>query len=407
MKALCLFANEFPYGNWEAYLETEVKYYDEFDKVYIFALQLRKEHAKTIRKMPDNCIVIPIRYAPRWKYFLNSFRVLTDQNLYKELGILRKKHRLNIRKIIDLFVFLSRSDYEMRIIRKSIKHEDIKNAIFYSYRFEYQPYVAILLRKKLRLNNKIIARAHRYDLYEERRTHKYIPCREILLENIDAVYPCSEDGTEYLQKRFPEYKDRVSVRYLGTIAHNREKFERSSRLRLVSCSNVVPVKRLDLIIAALKEITNVRVIWTHFGDGILLNEIKKLAKQLPENIETDFRGNLKNSDLMKVYEKEQFDLFINVSSSEGIPVSIMEAMSFGIPCIATDVGGTKEIVTDGYNGRLLRSDFNNADFVEAINCYLKMDKDTVYNLRKNVYSFWEGKYNAETNYSEFVKELPL
>ena len=175
---------------------------------------------------------------------------------------------------------------------------------------------------------------------------------------------------------------------------------------MVSCSNVVPVKRLDLIIAALKEITNVRVIWTHFGDGILLNEIKKLAKQLPENIETDFRGNLKNSDLMKVYEKEQFDLFINVSSSEGIPVSIMEAMSFGIPCIATDVGGTKEIVTDGYNGRLLRSDFNNADFVEAINWYLKMDKDTVYNLRKNVYSFWEGKYNAETNYSEFVKELP-
>ena len=82
-------------------------------------------------------------------------------------------------------------------------------------------------------------------------------------------------------------------------------------------------------------------------------------------------------------------------------------MSFGIPCIATDVGGTKEIVTDGYNGRLLRSDFNNADFVEAINWYLKMDKDTVYNLRKNVYSFWEGKYNAETNYSEFVKELPL
>lgn len=46
MKRLCLFTNEFPYGSWEAYLETEVKYYDKFDDVLIFSLQLRREHSK-------------------------------------------------------------------------------------------------------------------------------------------------------------------------------------------------------------------------------------------------------------------------------------------------------------------------------------------------------------------------
>lgn len=46
MKTLCLFTNEFPYGTWEAYLETEVKFYDQFDKVYVFALQLRKRTFK-------------------------------------------------------------------------------------------------------------------------------------------------------------------------------------------------------------------------------------------------------------------------------------------------------------------------------------------------------------------------
>ena len=46
MKTLCLFTNEFPYGTWEAYLETEVKFYDQFDKVYVFALQLRKNIQK-------------------------------------------------------------------------------------------------------------------------------------------------------------------------------------------------------------------------------------------------------------------------------------------------------------------------------------------------------------------------
>lgn len=405
MRILCLFANEFPYGYWEAYLETEIKYYDKFDKVFIFALQLRKEHAKTIRQIPENCIVIPVWYAAKWKYLINSFCVLTDENLYKEIRILRKKHQLNLKNVIDLFVFLSRANYEARIILKSIQHSDLENAVFYSYRFEYQPYVALLLRNRLGQHNIIIARAHRYDLYEERRPHKYIPCREILLENIDAVYPCSEDGTEYLQRKFSKYKDCIDVRFLGTCRHNKCQFEKDTTLRLVSCSNVVPVKRLDLIIDALKYVTEVNVRWTHFGDGVMLDEVKKLAEQLPENVVTDFRGNIKNDELMRIYEKESFDLFVNVSSSEGIPVSIMEAMSFGIPCIATDVGGSGEIVIDRYNGILLKDDFRIQDFIQALDWYLKMDSNTILELRKNVYLSWERKYNAETNYTEFVEEL--
>ena len=174
---------------------------------------------------------------------------------------------------------------------------------------------------------------------------------------------------------------------------------------MVSCSNVVPVKRLDLIIDALKYVTEVNVRWTHFGDGVMLDEVKKLAEQLPENVVTDFRGNIKNDELMRIYEKESFDLFVNVSSSEGIPVSIMEAMSFGIPCIATDVGGSGEIVIDRYNGILLKDDFRIQDFIQALDWYLKMDSNTILELRKNVYLSWERKYNAETNYTEFVEEL--
>ena len=43
-----------------------------------------------------------------------------------------------------------------------------------------------------------------------------------------------------------------------------------------------------------------------------------------------------------VYKRQAqpYHVFLNVSSSEGVPVSIIEAMSFGIPCIATNVGGT-------------------------------------------------------------------
>ena len=45
--------------------------------------------------------------------------------------------------------------------------------------------------------------------------------------------------------------------------------------------------------------------------------------------------------------KQEFDLFMNVSSSEWLPVSIMEAFSFVIPALVTAVGGNPEIVQEG------------------------------------------------------------
>lgn len=258
---------------------------------------------------------------------------------------------------------------------------------------------------KTEKDNKIISRAHRYDLYEEFRKNKYIPCRELLIKNLDAVYPCSEDGTCYLQSRFPKYKNKIKTRFLGTLGCGQKKYNKEDELRIVSCSNVVPVKRLDLIVETLQHILDINIKWTHFGDGIMMNQIKEMSRELPENIKIDFRGNVKNSDLLEVYKNNQFDLFLNVSLSEGIPVSIMEALSFGIPCIATDVGGTKEIVIDGYNGWLLKKDFKEEQLVNIIRNYCNLNNEQILKLRECAYESWKEKYNAKKNYTTFVDKL--
>ena len=67
-------------------------------------------------------------------------------------------------------------------------------------------------------------------------------------------------------------------------------------------------------------------------------------------------GHYPNEELLRYYGSNHVDLFINTSSTEGVPVSIMEAQSFGIPVIATDTGGVKEVVTEG-TGSLLPVDF--------------------------------------------------
>lgn len=319
-------------------------------EVYIFALQIRKEHLKRKRTVGNNVKVIPIMKASNKTYLLYSFRTLTDINLYKEFARLVKSRRLSVRNFVNMFVYFSRSHYEADLIDKKMKGHVNKESIFYSYRFEYQPYVAMLLKKKWKLNSKIVSRAHRYDLYEEEHKGNYIPMREGILSKIDNIYPCSDHGTDYLRKRFPQYKQKVHTRFLGTIDHGEKEYLFNDKCyEIVSCSTVTKVKRLDLLINALSQIKTIPIKWTHYGDGILMDEIKKMAKdKLRDNIQYEFKGNVSNTELMKQYQDKNYYVFVNVSSSEGIPVSIMEATSFGIPCIATDAGGTKEIISDSF-----------------------------------------------------------
>ena len=48
--------------------------------------------------------------------------------------------------------------------------------------------------------------------------------------------------------------------------------------------------------------------------------------------------------ISKIIKENNFDLHINLSEYEGIPVTIMESMSLGIPVIATDVGGVSGLL---------------------------------------------------------------
>lgn len=404
MKRLCLFTNEFPYGSWEAYLETEVKYYDKFDEVIIFSLQLRKDHSKKIRNIDCDAEIYPIYYASKVAYFLYSFVSLFDKNLYKELGNLFRNKRFNLKKLIQLFVFISRSHYEANKIVKKYSKEDLDNSILYSYRFEYQPYMAYLVKKKLNLNSKIVCRAHGFDLYEEKRSTEYIPMRGILLSLIDKVYPCSEYGTKYLINKYNFHSDKIETKFLGTNDYGEQVYVKSNKMRILSCSNVIPLKRINLIVEALSLINSLEIEWTHYGDGPEMENIKSLSKKLSNNVKVNFKGNVSNQILMKEYKDNCYDWFINVSESEGIPVSIMEAMSFGIPCIATDVGGTSEIVNNK-NGFLIDKDTSSKKLAELIYYIYELSYEEYMQYRFSARNTWLNKYNSDENYKKFVSEL--
>ena len=83
----------------------------------------------------------------------------------------------------------------------------------------------------------------------------------------------------------------------------------------------------------------------------------------------------------------------------------MEAISFGIPVIATDVGGTSEIVIEGVNGRLLPETFEINELAEKIREIISLSDAEYETLSHNARRIYEDKFSAEKNYTDFCKEL--
>lgn len=411
MKKLFLITTGFPFPakSMETYLETETSYYDAFDEVNILSLGVRKKVISQQRKVQHkNIHIYPIIFASKIIYILNGIAVFFDRNFYHEIIALIKGGKITIGKLIHLVVYISRSHIDASRIKKNIglnENEKIKDATIYVYRFEYQPYVALLIKKYFD-SPKIVARAHRYDLYEEENKNKYIPMREYLLKNLDHVYLISNDGLNYLSHKYKKYRNKMSVSRLGTVNQLEPVYQRGRQFCIVSCSNMVAVKRVDLIVHALSLITDVSIEWIHYGAGEQFEIIKDLAtKKLKHNVRISLKGRVQNQEILKDYMTNSIDVFINLSESEGIPVSIMEALSFGFPCIATDVGGTKEIVIDGFNGILLKKDCSAHDVSNAIRTFITMS-DVVYTqYRVNSRKYWKEHYDANTNYKKFVSEL--
>ena len=101
---------------------------------------------------------------------------------------------------------------------------------------------------------------------------------------------------------------------------------------------------------------------------------------------------------------DYIDIFINLSTTEGLPVSIMEAMSYGIPVIATNVGGTSEIV-DNESGILIDIDFTNELLCDIICKINFMDQSKKDEMRKKALNKWKYEFQAEKNYTEFYNRI--
>ena len=412
-KALVVLTREFPYGKSETFLESELKYISGFQKIYLcplFARNATNSEARCDTK--NNYIsVLPSRKPlSSLDKGLGLILSMLTSDFWKEvLKVLKQSDRrfCSLRELCSFsYTGAIIERYTQKMLEKALSEDE--ELVIYAYWLHQQAYTAAFLADHMSHVDKAVSRCHGFDIYEYR-NHGYIPYRDRLLSKLDAIYCISENGVDYLKQHYPNYKEKYQVARLGTESLPISGIKvKDGVFRIVSCSNCVAIKRIDLIIEALAifEKDKVAIEWTHYGDGVLLESlIGKARNKIGKHVQYSFKGYLPNHALLERYSKGSFDLFLNVSASEGIPVSIMEAMSFGIPTVATDVGGTNELVKDGVNGLLLRADFSVDELYEAINKIRSLNNEDYQQLSVQARFTWETQYSAKNNYSSFSKKL--
>lgn len=138
-------------------------------------------------------------------------------------------------------------------------------------------------------------------------------------------------------------------------------FEPNPRLKwMVTVCRLVPWKGVDTLIKVLHKFPNLGLIIV--GDGPLEGILKNLTKSENLSAQVIFLGRQPRSRIKEIFKKSCF--FILNSSYEGLPHVVLEAMSCQKIVLASQVGGTPEVVSNGVNGLLF--DYNDSEKIE--NC---------------------------------------
>lgn len=206
-------------------------------------------------------------------------------------------------------------------------------------------------------------RYHAGDLYVHRpEVGGFFPWREELKQAATLNALISDDAMNYfVNSVVGKHAGQACVFRLGSrdygLPRQRQHATASSPITIVSASWIYPNKRVELIAELAGEIARRRqIIWHHFGSGNTDVLDESIAKARSLGAQITLHGQVPVERLQEFYRNTDVTFFVNLSRSEGIPVSIMEALNADIPVVATAVGGTPEVVIEGRSGLLVEPD---------------------------------------------------
>jgi glycosyltransferase involved in cell wall biosynthesis len=394
---LFLFTSRFPYGKAEGFIEPELKilarYYKE---IHIFPLL--KDQMFLKREIPVNVVIHnPIEIESingisllRLKFMLIFFKEFFKSNKKKQFV---SDLKINLRTLVQCY-------HRSKRLAAEFEFEMQSSDLYVFWMEDWATTMSFARQRNHRI--KFLCRVHGFDLYDHRQPKGYIPWRYFQLENCSKVVAVSLDGQNYIKQKFPKFASKMELSHLGTAGNFSINLPAGEQtFTVVSCSAIIPLKRVTLIAELLSK-SSIALEWIHFGDGIDLPVLQKIigSSSFPK-ISVRLVGTVNRNEILDFYSNNSIDLFIHLSESEGgVPLSIQEALSFGIPVLACDAGGVREIVND-QTGKLLPVNIDSIEFNLAIH-HMRNACSRNLLFRSGAQKFWKENFDLEKSTQKLI-----
>lgn len=414
MKKVYLITKNFPYGNEEkAFLEPEFLRLKRKFNIDIIMTEEDSGLSK-IENKEVNLIHISERRSI-FEKIISLSRFLMEKDCCIELKNIIKSGKYIGKRFWRALMFGSCAETFYRRFRKKTGINKDTEAIIYFYWFDYKCF-GLTMHKKEYHNIKIISRTHGYDLYDMREKYGKQFFKEQMDRELNRLVFAADYAKQYYLKRYQK-KDgkkyplhRLGVCDKGITEKMKKEQYTPDTFLILSCSHTISIKRVELIIEGLSLVKNENIQWVHIGDGKGFSKIQCLADQKlrdKDNVVFTLLGAVPNEKVIQYYRDHYVGAFITTTSTEGgSPVSVQEALSFGVPVIATAVGELPVMVQD--NGVLLPENPTAQEVAEGI---LRMREvygtDIYFKMCDRSLEIFHDKFDADKNYEAMAEELLL
>lgn len=328
------------------------KYCQNFDHVYLFTYENEQ-----YRDLPANCVLIrPKRKLHRYLYGL--FLPLLQADSWRQCQIFRCFHpSAAIPAIVGKLIF--------------------QKKFIFNFNYDYQAWAKI--EGKLALVPLL-------------KTEEYLA-----FKFCDGVFVADEKMAEYAGKFVSPEKITVIRNGVDTVAFSSAKVKKIGKEKVIlSVGRLEKQKNFGQLVEAVSKLgKGIRLVIV--GRGELKEDLMSLAKKTVVNLE--IIDVVPNDKLPEVYNRA--DVYVQPSLMEAPVKTLLEAMSCGLPCVATNVPGIREVINDGESGLL--AGLNAGDLAQKIKLLLG-DRNLAEKLGRQARETIKAKYDLK-KYLELETEV--
>ncbi len=390
----------YPYVGYEQFLYSEfIELSKLYETVYLFPLLAPTD---LLENLPEN---FQINNSLSIAYQSNNMSLIKNAGMMFQLFKTElTKNKNGIKLFKNLKEYLAEFKYGIqleRIFQNELEKLNIQGEVHYYSTWMNVGATVLCISKYKKRIPKFSFRVNGFDIFDERRKNNYMPFQAFIFKHTNKVIVLSKAGYTYLSNK-NIYKHKLAINYSGVYKKGVNPNNLTETFNIVSCSNIIPLKRVEILAKALALI-NFKVNWTHFGDGVERKKIETIIETLPKNINAKLMGKVSNTEILDYYKTTAVDVFIHPSETEGLGMAIIEAQSFGIPAIGCDTGGVPEIIKAS-TGKLLKVDITPAYLAEEIEKF-RSNSINGTPFKENCIEHFNQHFNITKNVQSLIDEI--